>query len=89
MTALQLIGIFGTDDAAPRSHSRSGETGFDESRRITDAATLAGLRNLDEHYLRDVGVVRKPRPTKWHSLARGMDPIANIEFDYFRLRRVS
>jgi len=77
----------GTDEAAPRSHKRSGQSGFDESSRITDAATLAGLRNLEEHYLRDVGVVRKPRPKKWYSLARGMDPISSVEFDYFRIRR--
>lgn len=85
MTVLSLIGMAGADYAA--LGKRSDQGGFDDGSLITDAATLEELQRLEEYRLGDIGVTRKSRRTRWQSLARGMDPVGTVEFDYFRLRR--
>ena len=70
---------------AERTRSWFRSADVSKNGRIEDLPTLQALGRLEEHRLKDIGVYRKPRHTKWETIARGMAPVPIVEFDYFRL----
>lgn len=59
----------------------------EQGSRVTDEATLRELNRLNEQQLKDIGIRRELKRTKWLDLGRGMAPVPVNEFDYFRLGR--